>query len=345
MSNFVPESDDLRKALIFCFHLKKSAAESHRMLVEAYGDHALSEATCKRWFQRFRNNDFDVRKEERGRPPKKFEDAELQTILDGDDTLSQKQMAAMLNVAQQTISDRLKAMGKIQKCGKWVPHELNERQMENRKNTCEILLQRHERKSVLHRIVTGDEKWIYFKNPKRKKSWVNPGQPSTSTAKPDRFGKKTMLCVWWDQKGVVYHELLKPGETVNTDRYRQQMINLNHALIEKRPEWARRHGKVILLHDNAPPHKAKPVQDTIKTLGWEQLPHPPYSPDLAPSDYHLFSSMGHALAEQHFDSYEEVENWVSDWFALKDEQFYWRGIHKLPERWSKCVENNGQYFE
>ena len=235
MSNFVPESDDLRKALIFCFHLKKSAAESHRMLVEAYGDHALSEATCKRWFQRFRNNDFDVRKEERGRLPKKFEDAELQTILDGDDTLSQKQMAAMLNVAQQTISDHLKAMGKIQKCGKWVPHELNERQMENRKNTCEILLQRHERKSVLHRIVTGDEKWIYFKNPKRKKSWVNPGQPSTSTAKPDRFGKKTMLCVWWDQKGVVYHELLKPGETVNTDRYRQQMINLNHALIEKRP--------------------------------------------------------------------------------------------------------------
>ena len=331
MSNFVPESDDLRKALIFCFHLKKSVAESHRMLVEAYGDHALSEATCKRWFQRFRNNDFDVRNEERGRPPKKFEDAELQTILDGDDTLSQKQMAAMLNVAQQTISDRLKAMGKIQKCGKWVPHELNERQMENRKNTCEILLQRHERKSVLHRIVTGDEKWIYFKNPKRKKSWVNPGQPSTSTAKPDRFGKKTMLCVWWDQKGVVYHELRKTGETVNSDRYRQQMINLNHALIEKRPEWARRHGKVILLHDNAPPHKAKPVQDTIKTLGWEQLPHPLYSPDLASSDYHLFSSMGHALAEQHFDSYEEVENWVSDWFALKDEQFYWRDIHKLPE--------------
>lgn len=345
MSNFLPESDDLRKALIFCFHLKKSAAESHRMLVEAYGDHALSEAICKRWFQRFRDNDFDVLNKERGRPSKKFEDAELQAILNEDDTLSQKQMAAMLNVAQQTISDRLKAMGKIHKCGKWVPHELNERQMENRKNTCEILLQRHERKSVLHRIVTGDEKWIYFKNPKRKKSWVNPGQPSTSTAKTDRFGKKALLCVWWDQKGVVYHELLKPGETVNTNRYRQQMINLNNALIEKRPEWARRHGKVILLHDNAPAHKAKPVQETIKALGWELLPHPPYSPDLAPSDYHLFSSMGHALAEQQLDSYEEVENWVSDWFASKDEHFYWRGIHKLPERWSKCVESNGQYFE
>jgi histone-lysine N-methyltransferase SETMAR len=345
MSNFVPESDDLRKALIFCFLLKKSAAESHRMLVEAYGEHALSEATCKRWFQRFRDNDFDVRNEERGRPPKKFEDTDLQALLDEDDTLTQKQMAKMLNVTQPSISDRLKAMGKIQKCGKWVPHELNERQMENRKTTCEILLQRHERKSVLHRIVTGDEKWIYFENPKRKKSWVTPGQPSTSTAKPNRFGKKTMLCVWWDQKGVVYHELLKPGETVNTHRYRQQMINLNHALIEKRPEWARRHGKVILLHDNAPSHKAKLIQDTLKSLSWEVLPHPPYSPALAPSDYHLFSSMGHALKKQHFKTSEELENWVSEWFASKEENFYWRGIHKLPERWGKCVASEGKYFE
>jgi hypothetical protein len=89
-----------------------------------------------------------------------------------------------------------------------------------------MLLARYKRKSFLHRIVTGDEKWIYFENPKRKRSWVTPGEPSTSTARPDRYGRKTMLCVWWDQKGVIYYELLKPGETINTERYRQQMINL-----------------------------------------------------------------------------------------------------------------------
>ena len=207
------------------------------------------------------------------------------------------------------------------KDGKWVPHELSVRQMENRKNTCEILLQRHVRKSVLHRIVTGDEIWIYFKTPKRNKSSGYPGQPSTSTAKPDRFGKTTMLCLVGPERCGV-PRAPKTWLTVNTDRYQKQMINFNHTLIENRPEVARRHGKVILLHDNAPAHKAKPVQDIIKTLGWEQLSHPPYSPDWAASDYHLFSSMGHALAEQHFDSYEEVENWVSDWFTLKDESFF-----------------------
>ena len=88
--------------------------------------------------------------------------------------------------------------------------------------------------SFLHQIVTGDEKnWIYFENPKRKRSWVTSGEPSTSIARPNRYGRKTMLCVWWDQKDVMYYELLKSGETVNTERYRQQMINLNQALCEK----------------------------------------------------------------------------------------------------------------
>jgi len=78
-----------------------------------------------------------------------------------------------------------------------VPHELNDRQMERRQNTCQILLTRQKRQSFLHRIVTGDEKWIYFHNLKeiRKKSWVDPVQLSTSSSRPNRFGRKTMLSV------------------------------------------------------------------------------------------------------------------------------------------------------
>ena len=59
--------------------------------------------------------------------------------------------------------------GKDLKSNRWVPHELNDRQMEKRKNTCDILLARYNRKSFLHRIVTGGEKQIYFENPKPKK--------------------------------------------------------------------------------------------------------------------------------------------------------------------------------
>ena len=95
---------------------------------------------------------------------------------------------------------------------------------------------------------------------------------------------------------MIYYELLKPGETVNTECYRQQMINLNPALCEKRPEYQKRQYKVILLHDNAPSHTAKLVKETIEAFGWEILSHAAYSPDLAPSDTYLHRWDTHLLS-------------------------------------------------
>ncbi|UYV61468.1 hypothetical protein LAZ67_1004952 [Cordylochernes scorpioides] len=197
----------------------------------------------------------------------------------------------------------------------------------------------------LHRIVTGDEKWIHYDNPKHRKSWVKPGHASTSTAKPNIHGKKLMLCIWWDQLGVIYYELLQPNETITGERYQQQLMRLSRALKIKRPLYAKRHDKVIYQHDNARPHVAKVVKETLEALQWDVLPHPLYSPDIAPSDYHMFRSMTHGLAEQHFTSYEEAKNWVNVWIASKDEEFFRHGIRMLPERWEKVVAKDGQYFE
>ena len=90
---------------------------------------------------------------------------------------------------------------------------------------------------------------------------------------------------------------------------------------------------------------AKPVHGTLETLCWKILPHAAYSQDLAPSDFHLFASMGHALAEQHFSSYKNVKKWLNEWFMAKGKEFYWHDIHKLPKRWGKCITSNGAYFQ
>ena len=66
-----------------------------------------------------------------------------------------------------------------------------------------------------------------------------PRRTSTSTARPNRFGRKPMFSVLWYQRGVVCYELLKPGKMVNTKRYQQQLTDLNHSLLEKRPERGR----------------------------------------------------------------------------------------------------------
>ena len=113
MSGFEPNKRHLRELLIYFFNLKKSAAEAHRLLVEIYGDAALSERSCREWFQKFKNGEFDVEDKKRNGRPKVYEDAELEALLDEDSCQTQKELALTLGVTQQTISYRLKSLGSI----------------------------------------------------------------------------------------------------------------------------------------------------------------------------------------------------------------------------------------
>ena len=72
--------------------------------------------------------------------------------------------------------------------------------------------------------MTCDEKWIDFDNPKRKYHWIDSGEPTISTPKCNLHCNKVMLCIWWDIKGVLHYELLKPGQTITADRYHQQLL-------------------------------------------------------------------------------------------------------------------------
>ena len=184
-----------------------------------YGDNrmALSETTCRDWFRRFNDDNFDLSDKKRENRPRKVEDCQLQALLDEDDTNRKKCLPSNWVFLKQPFPCGYMPWGRFKRSENgcrmnWTIYRWR------RQNTCQILLARQKRKSFLHRIVTGDEKWIYFQNPKRKKSWIDPVQSSTSSSRPNRFGRKTMLCVWWDQENVIYYELLKPGETVNAHR-------------------------------------------------------------------------------------------------------------------------------
>ena len=98
--------------------------------------------------------------EDKERPgqPKKFEDEELEALLDEDCCQTQEKLAESLGVTQAPISKRLKAAGYTQKQGNCVPHELKPRDVERRFCMSEMLLEHHKKKLFLHRIITGDEK-------------------------------------------------------------------------------------------------------------------------------------------------------------------------------------------
>ncbi|GBN44126.1 hypothetical protein AVEN_274998-1 [Araneus ventricosus] len=77
---------------------------------------------------------------------------------------------------------------------------------------------------------------------------------------------------------------------------------------------------------------------------YDVLQHPPYSPDLSPSDFHLFGPLKQHLGDKHF-AYDDVQHEVLLWMRQQPKEFYAAGIGELIKRWDKCINIGGDYVE
>jgi len=204
--------------------------------------------------------------------------------------------------------------------------------------TSELLQRyRHEGDDLLLRIVTGDESWFHHFEPETKlqcMEWRHLHSPSKKKAETVPSTAKVMGTAIWDAEGLILAEFLETGQTITAARYVQTLHKVRRALRDKRP------GRNIILHD-----AARLTSEAIAKMGWEVLPHPSHSHDLAPSDYHLFGFVKDQLRGQHYETTEAIQKAVRQCLRMAETEFYRRGIFKLPERWEKCVQRSGDYVE
>ena len=124
-----------------------------------------------------------------------------------------------------------------------------------------------------------------------------------------------MLSVWWNFEGLLHFQLISESRAVNADLYAEQLDRIYQVIAAQYPVLVNRKG-VLLQHDNGLAHRARTTQAKIQELyGIQVLPHPPYSPDLAPFDYGLFRSMTTFLSGQQFKTFDEVESTCHTFFA------------------------------
>lgn len=154
-----------------------------------------------------------------------------------------------------------------------------------------------------------------------------------------------MLTVFWDFSGPIYWELLPRNTIINSELYCHLLETVNVVLTDQRLD-GRRQGQVCFQQDNARPHTSKLTRDKIcYDLGWNLVAHPPYSPDISPSDYHLFRSLKQFLRGKRFHKDSEVDFAVEEFFASKQgSKFFKRGIYQLPKKWKAVIDNRGEYF-
>lgn len=85
------------------------------------------------------------------------------------------------------------------------------------------LSERKKQEGFLHRLVTGDEKWITYMNVTGGRRWTKTNQPPQKVAKLSFHGWKVMLSCWWDCRGIIHYELLPRNCTITADTYIQQL--------------------------------------------------------------------------------------------------------------------------
>lgn len=154
------------------------------------------------------------------------------------------------------------------------------------------LLLRNNNDLFLDRIMTCDEKWILYDN---RSAQLARGEVPQHFPKPKLHQRKTMVTVWWSSAGLIHYNFLNPGETITAEKYCQEIDEMHRKLQRLRPAFVNRKGPRFLLYDNARPHVAQPTLQKLNELGYETLAHPPYSPNLSPTDYHFFKHLDHFL--------------------------------------------------
>ena len=134
---------------------------------------------------------------------------------------------------------------------------------------------------------------------------------------------KVLTLIFWDQDGILHIDYLPKGQTINAEYYSSLLVQLKDILKEKC------HGKVtkgvLFLHDNVPAHQALATQKKLAYLGFQCLDHPPYSPDLAPSDYHLFPGLKKQVKGRRFLSDAEVIDAVETRLDRQPSEFFLSG--------------------
>ena len=110
--------------------------------------------------------------------------------------------------------------------------------------------------------------------------------PAPKKSRVQKSAGKVLVSIFLDQDGIFLIDYLPKGQTLTVEYYSSLLVQLKDILKENC--WRTVSKGVLFLHNNAQAHWALATQKKLAYLGFYYLDHPPYSPNLTPSDYHSF---------------------------------------------------------
>ncbi|UYV60866.1 hypothetical protein LAZ67_1002640 [Cordylochernes scorpioides] len=221
---------------------------------------------------------------------------------------------------------------------KFVPKLLNCDQKQHRMNIAnEMLDSVRDDPNLLQRVITGDEAWVYGYDVETKaqsSQWKLPHEPRPKKSRQVRSNVKVLLTVFFDCRGVVHHDFLPQGRTVNKEYYPQVMRNLRVAIRQKRPDfWKIKNW--LLHHDNASAHTSLLVRYFLAKNNTLMMPQPPYSPDLAPCDFFLFPKLKRPIKGRRYATLDEIKTASKEELKKNFKNDFLKCFEDWKNRWHK----------
>lgn len=318
-----------------------------------YRESAPSLSTVQKWSNEFKRGRESIEDDPRpGRPveatsPENIQKVEKIILEDG--RVKVRSIAQKTNISIGTIHDIIHDHLNMSKVSaRWVPRMLTPFQKHTRVACCSDFIERcgENPDGLLQKIVTGDETWVHHYDPESKQEsmqWHVKGTPHPKKFKVVPSAGKIMATIFWDCEGILLIDYKVKGLNITGEYYANILRQLREAIKEKRRGKLTR--GVLLLHDNAPVHTAHVAKAAVLESGFETITHPPYSPDLAPSDYFLFPNLKKDLRGHRFSNDEALKAAVVEHFDTKDKKYFYEGLKKLIDRCYKCINIGGEYIE
>ena len=196
-------------------------------------------------------------------------------------------------------------------------------------------------------VVTGDETWVHYFEPVIKvnnKIWATKHSKSPIIAKHSLSAKKVLYAFFFSGEGVAIKVLVKKGKSITGKYYKDVVLKRLKKYYEKQ-RLAIGFKHVRLLHENAPAHTSAIVTAFMKKEKVTVLPHPLYSPDLAPCDFFLFPKLKSFLAGRKYQFRQALESAIHQYLITVPKSAY-RVAFKKWRHWMKlCISSHGEYYE
>ncbi|KAJ4449970.1 hypothetical protein ANN_01377 [Periplaneta americana] len=315
-----PAACEVRSVIKFFNAQSIAPIEIHRQLCQVYGPNIMSKQMVRRWCRQFSKGRQSVHDEERSGRPSLINDGRVelvrQCIMENRRFTITELSSHFPQISRSLLHEIVTKHLLFKKvCARWMPKNLTPEHKMERLGAALTFLQRYhdDGDELLDRIVMGDETWIsHFTQETKQQSmhWQHSGSPVRTKFKQTLSVRKVMCTVFWDRKGILLIDFLPKGETVNADRYCETLRKLRRAIQNKRRGMLT--AGVVFLHDNARPHTARRTAAVLTEFGWELFDQPPYSPDLAPSDFHVERM---DRKEQELKKQKSSSGWFSGWFG------------------------------